>query len=139
MIAREPATVYDWMDDAACAEIGFEPFFPEHGHPAPKAKRICATCPVIDQCLDYAVRNQINDGIWGGTSPKERIALRNQGSSKATMVKEYLLSGAGMGIADNKIARSLSVSVSTVTTMRNSLGIPNVREQRRKANREHLG
>jgi hypothetical protein len=27
---------------------------------------VCATCPVADECLDYAVRHDIREGLWGG-------------------------------------------------------------------------
>jgi len=41
------------------------------------AKDICSTCPVMAQCLDYAVNAKENENIWGGTTPDERIKLRN--------------------------------------------------------------
>ncbi|MBY8887040.1 WhiB family transcriptional regulator [Streptomyces sp. PTM05] len=40
-----------------------------------KAKAICAACPVIRACLLTAIRQQDNDGIWGGCTPAERRAL----------------------------------------------------------------
>jgi WhiB family redox-sensing transcriptional regulator len=40
-----------------------------------EAKAICAQCPVSTQCLDFAIRNDIPDGIWGGLTRKERKAL----------------------------------------------------------------
>jgi WhiB family redox-sensing transcriptional regulator len=41
-----------------------------------QAKRICATCPVLEQCRTYA-REHKPDGIWGGETPVERRKLRS--------------------------------------------------------------
>lgn len=63
-----------WMDDAACTQIDTETFYPEDGdqYLTHAAKRFCKTrCPVIDQCLRYAIDNN-EHGIWGGTGPTER-------------------------------------------------------------------
>lgn len=27
---------------------------------------VCAACPVISECLDYAHTNEIDTGVWGG-------------------------------------------------------------------------
>lgn len=36
------------------------------------AKAICATCPVVSQCRDWALANNEPWGIWGGMNPAER-------------------------------------------------------------------
>jgi WhiB family transcriptional regulator, redox-sensing transcriptional regulator len=36
-----------------------------------KAKAICVTCPVMWECLDYAITNE-SHGIWGGMTDAER-------------------------------------------------------------------
>lgn len=41
----------------------------------PAAVRLCASCPVAAQCLDYALRHNV-DGVWAGTVPDERRQLR---------------------------------------------------------------
>ena len=40
------------------------------------AKLICAECPVINECLDYAIRTNQDSGIWGGTTEDERKSIR---------------------------------------------------------------
>lgn len=68
----------DWMSDAACYEMPAEIFFPEpEDGPAPAllAKRVCALCPVRDECHQYAMDEGIEFGIWGGQSGRQRIAL----------------------------------------------------------------
>lgn len=44
---------------------------------ANEAKAICAGCPVRKECLDYALENEMEYGIWGGTSPTERRRMTN--------------------------------------------------------------
>ena len=39
------------------------------------AKAICATCPVQQECLDFALKTRQEFGIWGGTTEDERRAL----------------------------------------------------------------
>lgn len=63
------------MDDAACRNMQLDIFFPAWSLDscAQPAKDICAACPVITQCLNYAIDNNIAWGIWGGMTPAERI------------------------------------------------------------------
>jgi hypothetical protein len=66
----------EWMADALCAGIGPDPFFPEDTGEAAEGKRICRKCPVQSECLDYALANNEQYGIWGGMSLKERRQAR---------------------------------------------------------------
>lgn len=68
---REP-----WMSNAACTEIDPDMWFPEPGGSIQQQQAICADCPVRNLCLEYALRNDIEHGIWGGLSPKHRKKLR---------------------------------------------------------------
>jgi WhiB family redox-sensing transcriptional regulator len=43
-----------------------------------RAKAICATCPVKQPCLDYAMRTREQHGIWGGLSESERKRIFEQ-------------------------------------------------------------
>ena len=36
------------------------------------SKEICGACAVRSQCLDYALINKQEFGIWGGLTPEER-------------------------------------------------------------------
>ncbi len=76
-VALTPITIPDWMSDALCAQTDPEAFFPERGHATARAaKRICAACPVITACRQYAVANNLQHGVWGGTTERERRRLR---------------------------------------------------------------
>jgi WhiB family redox-sensing transcriptional regulator len=68
------------MWDAACATADPELFFPrERRDPQiPAAKRVCARCPVKDECLQYSLSAQEEFGIWGGLDEWERHELLNK-------------------------------------------------------------
>jgi WhiB family transcriptional regulator, redox-sensing transcriptional regulator len=73
---------YDtWRDGAACADLGDEVDFfpsPEDTPAIARAKAVCASCPVAEDCLAYAFETKQGDGIWGGLTPAERIKLRRR-------------------------------------------------------------
>jgi WhiB family redox-sensing transcriptional regulator len=70
-----------WQTDALCAQTDPEAFFPEKGGSTRDAKKICTTCEVKAQCLDYALANDERFGIWGGLSERERRRLRRARSA----------------------------------------------------------
>jgi WhiB family redox-sensing transcriptional regulator len=37
------------------------------------AKALCQTCPILEHCFTYAMERGERYGIWGGTTPNERI------------------------------------------------------------------
>lgn len=61
-----------WMAEGRCRREAAATFFPSDGVGVEVARRICATCPVKEPCLQYALRNHIVHGVWGGTSERER-------------------------------------------------------------------
>lgn len=66
-----------WRDQAACAGTSDELWFPESDDVVPAAAQvICGRCPVRAACLTSALRTGEPYGVWGGTSPSERLALR---------------------------------------------------------------
>lgn len=65
-----------WHTRAACRGLDPDVFFPERGEPVREAKAICATCPVQSQCLAHAIDNVERWGVWGGTTDRQRIAIR---------------------------------------------------------------
>jgi WhiB family redox-sensing transcriptional regulator len=66
-----------WHARAACRGVDPEMFFPKQGanqHIVTRCKAICATCPVRPECLDEALANFENWGIFGGMTRDERRA-----------------------------------------------------------------
>lgn len=68
----------DWMARGNCQEEPPSLFFPSDGVGVDVARQICATCPVKSPCLEYALRNRIDHGVWGGTSERERRRILRQ-------------------------------------------------------------
>lgn len=78
-----------WMDDAACLNVDPDMFFPDtdrHTTQIARAKAVCASCPVRDACLEYALRTGVTDGVWGGMTTHERANLRLQRGMRARPV-----------------------------------------------------
>lgn len=70
---------WEWQRDAACRGLSVTMFFHpgrERGHARRQritdAKELCATCPVIAECRQYALDTREPYGIWGGLSEEER-------------------------------------------------------------------
>lgn len=42
------------------------------------ARRVCLTCPVLDECRAYALRNPLITGTWGGLTERERERMREE-------------------------------------------------------------
>lgn len=70
MITLQPEA---WTLQAKCVGMG-DALFPE----APAQKRVkmmCVDCPVRLECLAEALDNEIEWGIWGGTTERERRSM----------------------------------------------------------------
>lgn len=70
-----PLAPLPWMERAVCASTDPDVWFPTKAldqQTEAKAKRICHRCPVIDECLEYALESDQRYGIWGGLSEQER-------------------------------------------------------------------
>ena len=65
-----------WQADALCAQTDPEAFFPEKGGSTREAKRVCQSCTVKTECLEYALAHDERFGIWGGLSERERRKLK---------------------------------------------------------------
>jgi WhiB family redox-sensing transcriptional regulator len=68
----------EWMAQGNCRDEPPSRFFPSDGVGVEVARQLCATCPVKAPCLEYALRNRIDHGVWGGTSERERRRILRQ-------------------------------------------------------------
>ena len=76
---------HNWRQRAACADIDGDAarlFFHDEGQSGAsgyqQAKRICATCDVWQECLDFAMTTEYRHyryGVFGGLTAKERHQL----------------------------------------------------------------
>lgn len=69
-----------WREDAACIDRSEVDFFPppEATAEIDRAKAVCSTCPVADDCLAFAVETNQSEGIWGGYTARERVKIRRR-------------------------------------------------------------
>ena len=67
-----------WQERALCAQTDPEAFFPEKGGSTREAKKVCVSCEVRAECLEYALAHDERFGIWGGLSERERRRLKKQ-------------------------------------------------------------
>lgn len=75
-----------WQDEAVCASVDTEPWFPDFERQGKVAKSICENCPVKVDCYNYAVENGEINGIWGGVD----FTIR---TSTATEADRYRVRG----------------------------------------------
>lgn len=78
--------IAEWMQKGSCAHQSPTTFFPSDGVGVEVARRVCATCPVKEPCLEYALTHRIEHGVWGGCSERERrrILRRRRQDALAT-------------------------------------------------------
>ncbi|MGA1362071.1 MAG: WhiB family transcriptional regulator [Ilumatobacteraceae bacterium] len=67
-----------WRHRGACNGLDPSIFFPESEEDSDEAKSICAECPVRIPCLEHALSLREKDGVWGGTTEKERRRIIRQ-------------------------------------------------------------
>ena len=78
LISTQDDVLLAWQEKALCAQTDPEAFFPEKGGSTREAKRVCLSCDVRSECLEYALSNDERFGIWGGLSERERRRLKRR-------------------------------------------------------------
>jgi WhiB family redox-sensing transcriptional regulator len=79
----QTTTATDWRARSACLQADPELFFPV-GSTGPavrqvdQAKRVCAGCQVRSACLEWALDQRQDHGVWGGLTEDERRSLRRR-------------------------------------------------------------
>jgi WhiB family redox-sensing transcriptional regulator len=71
----------DWSGSALCAQVDPELFSPDQGANGAAAKRLCGRCLVVEPCREEAVATPGIEGVWGGTTTRERRKLRQAGGA----------------------------------------------------------
>jgi WhiB family redox-sensing transcriptional regulator len=66
-----------WVSKARCGSTDPDELF-VHGKAQRKAAVICRHCPVIAECLADALDNDMEFGVWGGMTERQRRVLRKQ-------------------------------------------------------------
>jgi WhiB family redox-sensing transcriptional regulator len=97
----------DWQEQALCAQVDMDLFFPEKGGSTREAKSVCLGCDVKDECLEYAMDHGIRFGIWGGLSEKERRNLRKT-TPRAPRLTEVAIATIGQNLLDGMPVREIA-------------------------------
>ncbi|MDH6117911.1 WhiB family transcriptional regulator [Kitasatospora sp. GAS204B] len=71
-----------WQQSAACRGMNAVDFYSPHGERRKarrereaRARRVCASCPVLETCAQFALHAGEPYGVWGGLSEGERREL----------------------------------------------------------------
>lgn len=67
-----------WKEFGKCKDKDPSIFLPEDTKGVKRAQDICSGCRVKAPCLEYALSNRLDTGVWGGTSEKERARMLRQ-------------------------------------------------------------
>ncbi|WP_432111398.1 WhiB family transcriptional regulator [Streptomyces sp. YPW6] len=84
------ARAKDWRDVALCrSHPDPEMWFPKGTDAVSmaneqEAKRICAGCPALAACRNWAIETREDSGVWGGLSERDRYNLRRRARSRST-------------------------------------------------------
>jgi WhiB family redox-sensing transcriptional regulator len=110
------------LPQASCRGI-FNPnlFFPESREQEAKClpivRSICAGCPERKECLDYALKEGIPDGIWAGTTPAQRgfgQGFRNRKTGQLNR-SDAIRGLHSFGRTPKEIALTLNIELAYVT------------------------
>ena len=105
-----------WRYRAACRGTDLSVFFPGRGESAEPARQICASCPVWQPCLDYALSHGITHGIWGGLTERDRRPLRVHHTAAARQRRdEAIMAAAAAGSTLAAIGRTFGVAATSVS------------------------
>lgn len=85
IINFRPSGDQEWARWAECAKPGNAPHYPAEGDQAgiAAAKANCFACPVLAECLEYALARGEQWGVWGGLTAAERTTIRRNGTRRA--------------------------------------------------------
>jgi WhiB family redox-sensing transcriptional regulator len=68
-----------WQEKAICKGLTSKFFAPDirvkiRASFYREAIEVCKQCPVIKECGEYALKEEIMHGVWGGMTPNDRRA-----------------------------------------------------------------
>jgi hypothetical protein len=105
------------FENAACADHeNPDYFFPEgkaeEAERLPTLRAICGACIDRKECLAYAIKEEIEHGIWGGKTPTERGRNLNRDEKQAR--QQRIIKLRDQGISTEEIARKVGIRITQV-------------------------
>lgn len=110
----------EWQEQAVCTQVDPAIFYPDKGTPLDDARRVCAVCPVREECLQAALDRDERFGVFGGASVRQRIAMKRKAQQLPRLEPKpvdhrsereaRIVSLAGSGLSDIQIATRVGVS-----------------------------
>jgi len=82
------------LDSALCAQVDPDLWHPKKGQSSTAAKKICHRCDIEATCLAIALADPELDGIWGGTTHRERQTMRALASPRVRPIRHGTEGGA---------------------------------------------
>lgn len=68
----------DWQRRARCRGLNHDQFFVRGSARSQAAIDICNRCRVRSECLEFALENELEFGIWGGMTERQRRRIRRR-------------------------------------------------------------
>lgn len=129
-----PPADSNWQEQAVCASVDPDLFFPPKGLPSREAKSVCSGCPVRVECLEYALTIPLIFGVWGGTTEQERRKLKpaSYTSRKVAMSdiekrRNEVRRLHAAGLTDPEVASRMGMASDSIARIRRRIGLkPNV-------------
>lgn len=126
--------IVDWRFSGKCRDEDPELFFPagasaQAAEQTAQAKQVCARCPVIDQCLRWAMDTRQDIGVLGGLSENERRKMHRRksrlyGQAQLPAAQQILNSrldefkaAQERGLSEAEIAQEMGTNVQTVNNV----------------------
>lgn len=105
-----------------CRQVDPDMFFPESSSniPVRLAKALCADCDIRQECLAYALAYNVQ-GVWGGTTGKDRQEMRRGGAPperKRPVDRELVLRSLDRGMPVHAVAALAGTSSRHVMRIR---------------------
>jgi hypothetical protein len=105
-----------WQQAAACKDVADpDVFFPGKGEDAEAAKQVCAGCPVMGECLEFALATMRaadrDHGVYGGLTPAERARLRGG----PVLVRAPRLDSPAQAVIGRRLAGQLGLDIAART------------------------
>jgi WhiB family redox-sensing transcriptional regulator len=91
----------EWAAQGACRNSDPDALFVQ-GAAQNRAKMICRGCPVRVACLADALDNQVEFGVWGGMTERERRALLRRRPNVTSWGRLLEAAAQGHKVADSE-------------------------------------